>query len=258
MLLLFFFSAWLAGESFGFISLEAVGPEASVPRKSTFFSTVMVDEASVYSTASDGDLWPCAWSDDGHLYLANGDGSGFDPGSGWRDIVFSRITSGHPKDRNLVGSKISDDMGTVWSTLICADGWPKYNRKPTGLSSRGGVLWMAIQDLNRCGAESFNDAPHATILRSTDKGRTWTHDAAEPMFSDYKFTTLFFLDWGRDGADNYWNDEIEAIFMSMAWTTTGVIRLMTRSRTPRGFTWRGSGRGRICRISKSGNSGPEG
>jgi hypothetical protein len=59
-----------------------------------------------------------------------------------------------------------------------------------------GDLYLAVQDL----AHDFDDAPAATITRSTDKGRTWTWDHDRPMFGGV-FTTVMFLDYGKNHAD---------------------------------------------------------
>jgi hypothetical protein len=199
--------------------------QAVVPAESTFFATAFVDEGSTYNTNSDGDLWPSAWSNDDYLYLANGDGWGW-TNQGWSDIAFNRITGGHPDTGNLVGNRVSAGFGPIWNKSTCPDGSPRYNRKPTGLTSRGGTLWLAVQDLNRCpGAQfygpAFNDAPNATILKSTDKGATWTWNATSPMFPNSVFTTVFFLDWGKDGVDNdpttNWDDYIYAYGTDYNW-----------------------------------------
>lgn len=204
---------------------DATGPV--IPEESTFFATAMIDEGSTYNTASDGDLWPSAWSDDDNLYLANGDGDGWTSSNAFYDIAFNKITGGHPDTRNLTGERVNQNMGQVWSTETCSDGTPAYNRKPTGLTSRSGVLWLAVQDLNRCAAgvkfyePMFNDAPNATILKSNDKGITWETSGTSPMFSNHQFTTIFFLDWGKDGVDNKPNstmdDYIYAYGMDYNW-----------------------------------------
>src|ERR687889_437735 len=73
-----------------------VTPARTMPdTESVFFATVAVEEHPTVVTASDGDLWPSCWADDGHLYSANGDGSGFDPSGPTVDIAVSRI-SGDP------------------------------------------------------------------------------------------------------------------------------------------------------------------
>lgn len=166
-----------------------------VAERSSYFATVFLEPASSVDLFSNGDLWPAAWSDDGRLYLANGDGWGFGATSPWADLVVNAL-DGHPAQADLKGVRIAAGagVGSVWSDP------ERYNRKPTGMTSVDGVLYMAVQDLNREGAASFNDAPAATILRSDDKGRTWTWDREAPMFDDYDFTTIMFLDYGQDGS----------------------------------------------------------
>jgi hypothetical protein len=58
-----------------------------------------------------------------------------------------------------------------------------------------GELYLAVQDLR---ALDFTEAPAATIVRSVDKGRTWTWDERAPMFSNFVFTTIMFLDFGKN------------------------------------------------------------
>lgn len=82
-------------------------------------------------------------------------------------------------------------VGQVWTS-------GSYNRKPTGMVCVNGVLYMAVQDLNT----SFNDAPAATIVKSTDHGHTWTWDHSAPMFPNHVFTTIFFADFGQDNANS--------------------------------------------------------
>lgn len=82
-----------------------------------------------------------------------------------------------------------DQVGPIWSG-------GGYNRKPTGMVCVGDTLYLAVQDL----ALDFNDVPAATILKSTDHGRTWTWDKREPMFADHVFTTIWFADFGKGGA----------------------------------------------------------
>lgn len=191
---------------------KAVEAAPVTPPESTFFATVFVEEKATYNASSDGDLWPIAWSDDDYLYTANGDGKGFSLLSPWSDIVVNRIT-GHPAERNIIGVGLSrgDQVGQVWSD-------PKrYNRKPTGMVSVDGVLYLAVQDLNKEPHRAFDDAPAATILKSTDKGRTWTWDKSGPMFRDGVFTTIFFLDYGKDGADNTFDEYVYAYGLDGNW-----------------------------------------
>ncbi|MGZ0151610.1 DUF4185 domain-containing protein [Kribbella sp. WER1] len=155
-------------------------------------STTPIGTAQVESkgtpSKSDGDLWPSCWSKNDKMYAANGDGKGFSTDGPFADVAVSEI-NGTPG--NLSGATIAkgDQLGQVWSGA-------GYNRKPTGMVCVGDTLYLAVQDL----ALDFNDVPAATILKSTDHGRTWTWDKAKPMFSNHEFTTIWFADFGRGGA----------------------------------------------------------
>ena len=184
----------------------AVLPDAPA---STFFGTAAIEEAESVGTDSDGDLWPSCWSDDGHLYSTNGDGKGFSLDGPFADIAVNRIEGVPP---TLTGETLArgDEVGTIWSG-------PTYNRKPTGMVCVDGTIYLAVQDL----ALDFNDVPAATIVKSTDHGRTWTWDRSRPMFDDHVFTTIWFADFGKDsawapdryvyayGLDNNWRDSFD-------------------------------------------------
>ncbi|BDZ51401.1 hypothetical protein GCM10025867_36420 [Frondihabitans sucicola] len=169
-------------------------PPGELPQEtSTFFSTVFVEHAGTYAApGSDGDLWPTCWADDDEVYTANGDGRGFSE-EPFKDVVVSRI-SGRP-ETGLHGVKLaeSEQVAKVWGDPA------HYNRKPTGIVCVGGVLYLAVQDL-RYGDSAFDDAPNASISRSTDHGRTWT-TTDRPMFTDHRFTTIFFVDFGKDSSE---------------------------------------------------------
>jgi hypothetical protein len=163
--------------------------------ESTFFSTVSVSYHADVSTSSDGDLWANAWADDGNLYAANGDGRGFSSSGTSVDIVANRVAGLPPS--GLSGTRLADSaaIGPIWSDPA------QYNRKPTGMLAVDGngdgadELYLAVQDL-KSGTAAFDDAPAASISRSTDHGATWTHTATA-MFSNHVFTTIWFLDFGQ-------------------------------------------------------------
>ncbi|GHJ41747.1 hypothetical protein [Streptomyces sp. TS71-3] len=163
---------------------------APTPPESSFFSTVDIDSgATVGAPAagdnrSHGDLWPNCWSDDDNVYGAYGDGVGFGGDDNGSDIGVARI-SGTPG--NLTGTQLAkgDGVGQVWTA--------GHSRKPTGMACVGGTLYLAVQDL----ASDFNDAPAATVAKSSDHGRTWTWDHSAPMFSGGVFSTVMFLDYGK-------------------------------------------------------------
>lgn len=166
--------------------LDSSAP-SSVVASSNYIGTAQVESKGTPS-ASDGDLWPSCWAGNDKLYTANGDGKGFSLDQDFSDIAVSEV-SGSPG--NLTGATISrgDQVGSIWSG-------GGYNRKPTGMVCVGDTLYLAVQDL----ALDFNDVPAATILKSTDHGRTWTWDKRRPMFSGHVFTTIWFADFGKGGA----------------------------------------------------------
>ncbi|MCW3842473.1 FG-GAP-like repeat-containing protein, partial [Micromonospora yasonensis] len=153
---------------------------------SSFFSTVDIEQHATTQANGDGDLWANCWSDDDNVYAAHGDGKGF--GATFADIGVNRI-SGVPGSLTGTTLALGDQVGQVWT--------PNHTRKPTGMACADGSLYLAVQDL----ALDFDDAPAATIARSTDHGRTWTWDRSAPMFGNGIFTTIMFLDFGRNYAN---------------------------------------------------------
>ncbi|MGH9515387.1 MAG: DUF4185 domain-containing protein [Terriglobales bacterium] len=172
-------------------------PKSVEAGESNFFSTAAEESYSTYQLPGDGDLWPSCWADDNDLYTANGDGTAFNRHVKRYDMAVSRIAGVPPA---LSGKTLATNVGTNWSG-------PGYNRKPTGMLCVDGAIYLAFQNLD---SSHFDDAPAASIARSTDHGLTWTWDRTAPMFGtpgrphdqlDHKFTTIFFLDYGRDSAN---------------------------------------------------------
>ncbi|MGN9795659.1 FG-GAP-like repeat-containing protein [Streptomyces sp. OZ13] len=198
------------GEAGAVASAGAGAAAAGSPPASDFFATVDVEPAAsvgapaIGDNKNHGDLWPNCWADDDSVYTAYGDGVGF--GGDYSDIGVAKI-SGMPG--GLTGTQLATDVSQIWT----AD----HNRKPTGMACVDGALYLAVQDL----ATDFNDAPAATIAKSTDKGRTWTWDRTRPMFGGGVFTTVMFLDYGKDyanapddyvyayGLDHNWRDSFD-------------------------------------------------
>lgn len=159
-----------------------------------------VEQANSVMSNSDGDLWPSAWASDGAVYAAAGDGTGF-ARHGWSDIVINRI-DGTPQT-GFSGERLAhgDAVAPIWNRETC-------NRKPTGMAcvSIDGldVLYLAVQDLRSTdGHGMFDEAPTATIVRSSDLGRTWSWHP-EPLFTNHTFTTVMFLDLGQTNGGSEW------------------------------------------------------
>lgn len=208
---------------------NAMARSTLVDPESTFFSTsLLAYSATLNIVESDGDLWPTTWADDDNVYTSNGDGRGFstDPAD-FDDIVVNRIMGVPETGISGVRLAAGPELGPVWTPGT-------YNRKPTGIVAVDGdgdghdELYLAVQDLNSGpDGAAFNDVPAASILRSTNYGVTWT-PTQTAMFSNYKFTTVWFLDFGKsnthasvlgpDGAkyvyaygiDNNWRDSVNS------------------------------------------------
>ncbi len=161
-------------------------PTAATPPPSTFFATTSIGSRATTQANGDGDLWANCWSDDDHVYTAHGDGKGF--GGTFSDIGVNRVT-GMPGSLAGTTLALGDQVGQVWTA--------NHTRKPTGMACVDGALYLAVQDL----ALDFDDAPSATIARSNDKGSTWTWNRSAPMFGGGAFTTIMFLDYGKDYAN---------------------------------------------------------
>jgi hypothetical protein len=192
---------------FAHVNLPTIAFAAN-PISSTFFASATIELSSTLRTLSDGDLWASCWADDDHLYAANGDGKGFNLfAPSYSDIVINRISGAFPMLSGVV-TAAGDAIGSIWNRN------GRYNRKPTGMLCIDNAIYVAVQDLNL----NFDDAPSASISKSTDYGATWTWDESAPMFDDYQFTTMMFLDYGRNsehapdeyvyvyGTDHNWRD----------------------------------------------------
>lgn len=191
-----------------YASIQASG--TSTPAQSTFFSTIAEESYSTLQlTSSNGDLWPSCWADDGNLYTANGDGNGFS--NTFYPMAINKIVGNLPG--SLTGSWLAGDVGRVYVT-----GAPNpYTDKPTGMLCIDNVMYLAFQNINE---NTFNDAPAASVIMSSDHGLTWSQAPASPMFGTpyaynsggpsspnaYLFTTIFFLDYGQNSTNNPLND----------------------------------------------------
>lgn len=157
-------------------------------------------------TNSAGDEWAPTWADDDNLYTGNDDGSSF---GGIRDssVAFGKLAGGDPY--HLAGTTISD-MGDYGTPGLGPD---HANWKTMNSYCVKGVLYMFV---TRClYPEQSHDPKHrhifkdSNIVKSTDKGRTWTRPASEslahPMFPGERFGAPYFVWYGQDGnasADN--------------------------------------------------------
>ena len=148
-----------------------------------------------------GDEWAPTWADDGDLYTGNDDGTSF---GGIRNssLAFGKLAGDDP--HKLKGTSISDmgDYGKPGS------GPDQANWKTMNSYCVDGVLYMFV---TRClYPEQSGDAHHrhvfknSSIIKSTDRGKTWSRPEAEsyahPMFPGLSFGAPYFVWYGQDGA----------------------------------------------------------
>ncbi|HEV2325337.1 MAG TPA: hypothetical protein VGS10_15400 [Terracidiphilus sp.] len=172
---------------------------------------------------SNGDTWDPFWADDDNLYAFNCDGRGF--GNLHRNLAFNKLAGDSVEA--IIGSPVNsmDEYGR--SGLRGFDGatW-----KACGQECIDGVFY-AFVSRNTYGSQSGDPllrqtAINSSLIKSTDRGMTWTRSAEEnfrrPMWPGPRFGAPFFIHFGRnggfvarDGADRYvyatstngfWND----------------------------------------------------
>lgn len=172
---------------------------------------------------SNGDTWDPFWADDDNLYAFNCDGRGF--GTLPRNLAFNKLEGNQLP--LLHGSMVNsmDEYGA--SSKKGADGatW-----KACGQECIDGIFYTFVSR-NTYGSDSGDPylrqtAHNSSLIKSTDRGATWTRSAAEnyarPMWKGAPFGAPFFIHYGqnggrvvRDGADRYvyasstngfWND----------------------------------------------------
>jgi hypothetical protein len=150
--------------------------------------------------ASSGDTWDPFWADDGALYAFNCDGRGF--GITGMNLAFNKL-AGDTLDA-LVGSQINpmSEFGKSGQKGPDNATW-----KACGQECIDGVFY-AFVSRNTYGNDSHDPlirqtAMNASLIKSTDRGRTWTRDAQEnydrPMWPGGSFGAPFFVHYGRNG-----------------------------------------------------------
>src|SRR5207253_2265916 len=134
---------------------------------------------TILRQAKDSDNWPLTWADDGHLYTAYGDGTGFIPKVPNKlSLGLARIEGSPP---NFTGVNIRSASGEQPK----ADG--KAGKKASGMLMVNSILYMWVRN-----------AGNSQLAWSNDYGQTW-------IWSDWKFTTSFgypaFLNFGQNYAE---------------------------------------------------------
>lgn len=180
----------------------------------------------IFLDSTYGDTWITTWADNDTLYCT-ADDTGLSPTERETTEV-NALNSNRGIDfyNSLALYKISGDKPTELS-VTAANPMSEYNTghepcftwKATGITCVDGVLYMAI---GRHDYPYSHNPPrenrkqltmNASIIKSTDHGKTWSRSEKEnfenPMFPGSKFGAPYFFDYGKnyeisaDGSDKY-------------------------------------------------------
>ncbi len=150
-----------------------------------------------------GDTWVAAWADDDNLYSPSDDTGGFHHAAN-ANISFNHLTGSDPLklSGNTVNPMRDYGKGAEHGPDGCT--W-----KSSGCTSLDGILYWVVAR-HRYGEDSGDPyrrqpAQNASIIKSTDYGRTWSRPVREnyehPMFPGRRFATPYFVEYGRSRAD---------------------------------------------------------
>ena len=150
---------------------------------------------------SHGDTWVTAWAADGSLYSPSNDTFGFRR-AGNANIAFNRLEGDDV--RNLRGTSVNMMADYGKSAELGPDG---CSWKSSGCYAVGGALYWVVA--RHTYGETSGDpnkrqtAANASIIKSTDGGKTWTRSAKEnyehPTFPGRRFAAPYFIEYGQDG-----------------------------------------------------------
>jgi hypothetical protein len=187
-----------------FPAAASLAPPASLTKVSVGEPIVLAD--------SRGDTWVGAWAADGNLYTPSNDTSGF-RNACRNNLAFNRLQGDDPL--HLTGDTINllNEYGREGQRGPDGATW-----KSSGCLFIDDALYLVIAR-HTYGEESADlnhrqTAENASIIRSTDLGKTWTRDEqqnyATPTFPGRRFATPYFIQYGYghheisvDNADKY-------------------------------------------------------
>jgi hypothetical protein len=190
----------------GLVADDAPAPSGK-PIVAAFFDLAHIHKWD----SSNGDSWDPFWADDGQLYAFNCDGAGF--GSGSRNLALNELFWENPAA--FTGSRVNgmDEYGKADATGPDGATW-----KICGQECIDGVFYGFVCR-NTYGNKSHDPqlrqtSVNASLIKSTDHGKTWTRSAAEnyahPMWPGSRFGAPGFIHYGQnggavtaDGADQY-------------------------------------------------------
>ena len=148
-----------------------------------------------------GDTFPITWADDNNCYTSSGDpwwGSNPNRFPTWQERTGLDVEVFRGGADDFIIYKVND--------MTSYEGWGGKGAKPSGMICVDGALYLAIQ--NTLGykppahGEICQHGSDATILKSTDKGLTWSPDPASvPMFPGHLFGGPAFVQFGMNNGE---------------------------------------------------------
>jgi len=177
------------------------GQVVDAARGATAITDVFMDLNDLHKwDQSNGDTWDPFWADDDNLYAFNCDGRGF--GTQPRNLAFNQLLGDSP--RALTGRIVNsmDEYGTAGKKEADNATW-----KACGQECIDSIFY-AFVSRNVYGSDSKDPllrqtAFNASLIKSTDRGLTWTRSAAEnytrPMWPGRRFGSPFFVHYGKNG-----------------------------------------------------------
>jgi hypothetical protein len=162
---------------------------------------------------SNGDTWDPFWADDGALYAFNCDGRGFGPRG--MNLAFNKLSGAAPDA--LIGSQVNpmSEYGKGGQKGPDNATW-----KACGQECIDGIFY-AFVSRNTYGSDSRDPltrqtAVNSSLIKSTDRGRTWTRSAQEnyerPMWPGGAFGAPFFVHYGRNGGQVAQDEAAEYVY----------------------------------------------
>ncbi len=148
-----------------------------------------------------GDTWVSAWAKNGAVYTPSDDTDGFRRiGSG--NLAFNRIDGEDPLKLSGVTINPMEDYGAG-----AEEGADGCTWKSSGCYAVDGALYWVVARHNygetSGDANKRQTAANASIIKSTNNGRTWVRSVKEnydaPMFPGRRFATPYFVEYGNDG-----------------------------------------------------------
>jgi len=168
-----------------------------------------------------GDTWNLAWSREGDLYSPVNDGLGFCAEQKMNHLLFVKMQPDNDSSPRMVGENVNamddydiplpenatEEEERQWWRVRIADDACTW--KTGGCKMIDGTLYLVVgrHRYGEISGDKFRrqSARNASIIKSTDGGKTWTRSEKEnydnPMFPGRRFATPYFLDYGQDGSE---------------------------------------------------------